>query len=90
MTVANARTAEPWPADAAAVLEVYGDDGVVAARAALQLGSRDAATRLAWRTEPAAPRPSIFAGAAPYFAWSVLYDARRQRIGLKPRAPAEP
>ena len=28
----------------------------------------------------------IYAGIAPYFAYSVLYDARRQMIGLKPRA----
>jgi hypothetical protein len=90
MAVANARVAQPWPDGETAALEVYGADGAVASRIGFTLGVRDAATRLIWRTEPAAPRPSIFAGAAPYFAWSVLYDARRQLIGLKPRAPAEP
>jgi hypothetical protein len=90
LAVANGRTAQPWPEGTAAELEVYGADGIVAARTGFTLGSRDAATRLVWRTEPAAPRPSIFAGVAPYFAWSVLYDARRQQVGLKARAPAEP
>ena len=88
MMVANGAAGAPWPDDGTASLEVYGADGAVAARAELSLGSREAATRLAWRSEPRAPRPSIFAGAAPYFAWSVLYDARRQAIGVRPRPPA--
>jgi len=29
----------------------------------------------------------VYAGIAPYFAYSVLYDARRGTIGLKPRPP---
>jgi hypothetical protein len=29
----------------------------------------------------------VFAGVAPYFAYSVLYDARAQRIGFRPRPP---
>jgi hypothetical protein len=90
LAVANGRPAAPWPDGSAAALEVYGVDGTLAARADFTLGSRDAATRIVWRSEPGAPRPSVFAGVAPYFAWSVLYDARRQAIGLKPRAPAEP
>jgi len=90
LSVINARNTGPWADGDAVSLEVYGADGVVAASTGFALGSRDAATRLVWRNEIAAPRPSIFAGAAPYFAWSVLYDARRQQIGLKPRAPAEP
>jgi hypothetical protein len=90
LAVANARIAQPWPDGDAVSLEVYGADGTVAARTAFTLGDRDAATRLVWRSELAAPRPSIFAGAAPYYAWSVLYDARRQQIGLKARAAAEP
>ena len=90
LAVANGRPPAPWPDGGAAALEVYGADGTVAARTELVLGSRAAGTRLVWRSEPRAPRPAIFAGVAPYFAWSVLYDARRQAIGLKPRAPAEP
>jgi hypothetical protein len=90
MVVANGHVTDPWPDGDPAALELYGPDGAVAARAGFTLGSRDAATRLSWRTEARAPRPSIFAGAAPYFAWSVLYDARRQAIGVKPRRPAEP
>jgi hypothetical protein len=88
LSVLNARPAPPWPETAAVSLEFSGAAGAVAARAPLTLGSREAATRLVWRSEPSAPRGAIFAGAAPYFAWSVLYDARRQAIGLKPRAPA--
>jgi hypothetical protein len=30
----------------------------------------------------------VYAGVAPYFAYSVLYDTRRQMIGLKPRTSA--
>lgn len=90
MTVANGRPGAPWPSAGEAALEVYGADGAVAARADLALGSPAAGTRLVWRTEARAPRPSVFAGAAPYFAWSVLYDARRQQIGVRPRRPPGP
>ncbi len=87
LSVVNARPPAPWPDGEAVSLELYGANGVVAAQTGFVLGSRTAATQLAWRTVAVAPRGAIFAGVAPYFAWSVLYDARRQAIGLKPRAP---
>lgn len=90
LAVANGRVSAPWPDGSRAVLEVYGADGAVAARTEFTLGSPEAGTRLAWRSEPRAPGPAIFAGAAPYFAWSVLYDARRQAIGLRPRPAPGP
>ena len=85
LAVANGQPAAAWPDGSDVVLQLYGKDGTVAVQTRLTLGSREAATRLVWRREPRAPRPVIFAGVAPYFAWSVLYDARAQRIGLKPR-----
>ncbi|MFL5296986.1 MAG: hypothetical protein ACJ798_11450 [Phenylobacterium sp.] len=87
LAVANGRRGAAWADGGEAALELYGVAGQVAARTAFVLGSRERATRLNWRDEPRAPGTVIFAGAAPYFAWSVLYDARRQQIGLKPRRP---
>ena len=88
LSVTNGRREAPWPDRSQALLELFGPQGGVVARVALTLGSAAQGTRLAWREEPRAPGVAILAGVAPYFAYSVLYDARRQLIGLKPRAPA--
>ena len=90
LSVLNARPPGPWPPEVrAAALEFFDPLGDVVARHVMTLGSREQATRLVWRQEPRAPGQLIFAGVAPYFAYSVLYDARRQAIGLKARPPVE-
>ena len=61
--------------------------GDLVVREALVVGARDLGTRLTWRRETHVYGPVIYAGIAPYFAYSVLYDPRRQAIGLKPRPP---
>lgn len=88
LSVANGRLGEaPWPDGSAAALELFDTTGAIAARAAMTVGLRDQGTRLTYRQEARVFGVVIYAGIAPYFAWSVLYDARRQMIGLKPRPP---
>nr|MEA2797653.1 hypothetical protein [Phenylobacterium sp.] len=88
LSVANGRLdGEPWPSGTAAALDLFDARGGLAARAALTIGLRDQGTRLTWRRETRVFGVVIYAGVAPYFAYSVLYDAGRQTIGLKPRPP---
>ena len=88
LSVANGRLeGEPWPSGTAAALDLFDARGGLAARAALTIGLRDQGTRLAWRRESRVNGVVIYAGVAPYFAYSVLYDAGRQTVGLKARPP---
>jgi len=88
LSVANGRLeGEPWPSGSAVALDLFDAGGGLAAREALTIGLRDQGTRLSWRRETRVSGVVIYAGVAPYFAYSVLYDARRQTIGLKPRPP---
>ncbi|HLZ75570.1 hypothetical protein [Phenylobacterium sp.] len=88
LSVVNARGAgEPWPDGSPAALELFDTVGAITARETLVTGARDLGTRLTWRRETRVYGPVIYAGIAPYFAWSVLYDPAHQRIGLKPRPP---
>jgi hypothetical protein len=80
--------AGPWPDGAKAELELFDTTGGLAVRAAFTTGQRDLGTRLSWRRERRVAGVVIYAGIAPYFAYSVLYDPRRQTIGLKPRPQA--
>ena len=88
LAVANgALGPEPWPEGAAATLELFDTTGGLAVREALTIGQRDQGTALTYRRETRVFGVVIYAGIAPYFAYSVLYDPRRQTIGLKPRPP---
>jgi hypothetical protein len=88
LLVVNARRAgEPWPDGTAAALEWFDTAGGVTAREALTIGARDLGTRLTWRRETRVYGAVIYAGIAPYFGYFVLYDPRRQTIGLKARPP---
>jgi len=80
---------EPWSDGARASLEFFDATGRLAAQEILTVGLRDQGTRLAWRRENRVSGTVIYAGISPYLAYSVLYDARRQVIGLKAR-PAAP
>jgi hypothetical protein len=60
----------------------------VVAGEALTVGLRAHASHLAFDTAPGPSGAVIFAGLSPYFAFSVLYDAEHQRIGLRPRPTA--
>ena len=57
---------------------------------ALTIGSRDQGTHLSYRQDGHVQGVVIYAGTAPYFAYSVLYDPRKRALGLKPRAPYLP
>jgi len=88
LSVANGRLeAAPWPDGTTAALELFDATGALAARAAMTVGLRDQGTRLTYRQEARVFGVVIYAGVAPYYAYSVLYDPRRQMIGLKPRPP---
>ncbi len=87
LRVANARLPD-WADGAPATLILFGPDGAVAVRAGLVLGDPGHATRLGFRDDPRNPGVAIYAGVAPYLAYEVLYDMRRQQIGLKPRPPS--
>ncbi|HEY2751015.1 hypothetical protein [Phenylobacterium sp.] len=88
LAVANGRLErDTWPDGTEAALELFDTNGGVAARAALTTGVRDQGTRLSFRQDSRVLGVVIYAGVAPYYAYSVLYDPRRQMIGLKPRPP---
>jgi hypothetical protein len=78
---------EPWPAGSAAALDLFDATGGLAAQEMLTVGQREQGARLSFRREARVQGVVIYAGIAPYFAYSVLYDARRQMIGLKARPP---
>jgi hypothetical protein len=79
--------AEPWPDGSSAALDLFDKSGGLAVRETLTIGRRDQGTRLTYRRETRVAGVVIYAGIAPYFAYSVLYDPRRQMIGLKARPP---
>jgi hypothetical protein len=88
LAVANGRLGEtPWPDGSAVALDLFDKTGGLAARVAMTVGQREQGTRLSYRQEARVNGVVIYAGIAPYFAYSVLYDPRRQMIGLKPRPP---
>jgi len=89
LSVANGRLdGGPWPDGSTAALEIFDARGGMAARALMTVGDRDQGTRMSLRREARVYGVVIYAGVAPYFAYSVLYDTRRQMIGLKPRTSA--
>ncbi|THD64709.1 hypothetical protein [Phenylobacterium sp.] len=89
LAVANGRLDDPpWPDGATAELELFDTVGDVAVEAPFVLGDRDLGTRLSYRRERRVFGTVIYAGTAPYFAYSVLYDPAHRRIGLKARLPA--
>ena len=89
LAVANsALGGEPWPNGTPASLELFDASGGLAARESLTIGERDHGTRLSFRRESRVFGVVIYAGVSPYLAYSVLYDTRRQMIGLKARPPA--
>jgi len=74
----------PWPQGTAASITLR--DGAHEARMPIIIGRRELASAMfiqpgsQQRTEP-----RISLGIAPYFHWSVLYDAGEHRIGLRER-----
>jgi len=78
----------PWPEGAAAALAFYDAAGHAQAIESLVIGERAQASHLQFVEEPKMRGVTIFSGLTPYFAYSVLYDADRQGLGLKPRPPA--
>jgi hypothetical protein len=71
----------PWPNGTAAVISV--GNGAGSQSISVTIGRRDQASGLVYVPEAADTRLSL--GFAPYFQWSVLYDADGHEIGLKPR-----
>jgi hypothetical protein len=73
----------------AAVVNAGGDEGAWRAAASLTFAGATlppvALDHVAVGRGADLPRPMILAGAAPYLAFDVLYDAERRMIGLRPR-----
>lgn len=81
LRVLQAAAFRPWPNGTPATIEV----GSAAQRQAMTvtIGRRDEASALLH--EPGGSNTRLSLGFAPYFHWSVLYDAERHQIGVKPR-----
>lgn len=72
-----------WPQGTPVEIAV-GDSGTMATMD-VPAGRRDLASGVFYEPTPAVPEIRLSLGIAPYFHWSVLYDADRRQIGLKPR-----
>lgn len=81
LRVLRAAPFRPWANGTAATIGV--GTGANAHSIAVTIGRRDQASALLYVSGGADTRLSL--GFAPYFQWSVLYDADRRQIGLKPR-----
>jgi hypothetical protein len=87
LSVLNGPPADPpWTDGSTAVLELFDGTGRTMLQAPFTIGDRALGTRFIARRERLVLGVVILAGAAPYFTHSVLYDAARSRIGLKPRS----
>ena len=73
----------PWPQGTPA--EVVLSDGRNEAKMSLVIGRREQASGMFMQPGSERGEPRISLGLAPYFHWSVLYDAEHHEIGLKPR-----
>ncbi|WP_309606552.1 hypothetical protein [Phenylobacterium sp.] len=91
LAVANGQlVGPPWPAGTPAALDLFDATGRLAIHEVLTIGSRDQGARLSYRQDGHVLGVVIYAGTAPYFAYSVLYDPRKRVLGLKPRALSDP
>jgi hypothetical protein len=81
LRVIRAEPFRPWPNGTRASLAV--GEGAQRQSFDLRIGRRDQASALAYTPGPRETRLSF--GFAPYYHWSVLYDADRHQIGLKAR-----
>jgi hypothetical protein len=73
----------PWPQGTPA--EISFGDHKHSATMAVTIGLREQASGMLVIPRPDAREPVISLGLAPYFRWSVLYDAAGHRIGLRER-----
>ena len=91
LAIANGGLAgPPWPAGTLAALDLFDATGRLAVHEVLTLGSRDQGTRLSYRQDGHVQGVVVYAGTAPYFAYSVLYDPHKRALGLKRRTPYLP
>lgn len=81
LRVLRAAPFDVWANGTVATISV--GTGAAARSIAVTIGRRDQASGLLHVPNGADTRLSL--GFAPYFQWSVLYDADRRQIGLKPR-----
>ena len=73
----------PWPRGTA--VDVRLSDGRRTAEMPLVIGRRDLASAMMMQPGARDRPPMISLGIAPYFHWSVLYDAGAHEIGLRER-----
>jgi hypothetical protein len=77
-----------WPDGTAAILGFYDTAGHPQAAETLTVGLRQQASHLTFSDNPRRRGTAIFSGLTVYFAYSVLYDADHQSVGLKARPAA--
>lgn len=82
LRVLGATRFQPWPNGTPAEIAI--GDGKALATMPVQIGRRDQASALLYEPD-ANPQTRLSLGLAPYFHWSVLYDAGRHEIGVKDR-----
>lgn len=75
----------PGPVPNGTPLTLTLGDAKAQAMMQVETGRRDQASSFELDRRPDAGGPRLFFGSAPYFRWSVLYDADAHTIGLKPR-----
>ncbi len=83
LRIASADAHEPVRPGTAAEIAI--GDSTASLRATVETGRRDQATRLQFERDSKARPPHLYLGIAPYFIWSVLVDADKREVGLKPR-----
>ena len=83
LRVVDAVRHRPVPSGTSATLTL--GDGTDQAGMDVQTDRRDQASHLTFEQRPDIRGPRLFFGIAPYFHWSVSYDADAHAIGLKPR-----
>jgi hypothetical protein len=77
-----------WQDGAPATLAFYDAGGRPLAAVALSVGQRSQASHVEFSENPRRRGVAILSGLTVYFAYSVLYDAEHQAVGLKARPPA--
>ncbi|WP_174298476.1 hypothetical protein [Sphingomonas bacterium] len=86
LRVVQAATHRPVPDGSPATIAMGdGGGGTAAVSMDVVTGRRDQASRLIFERRADAASPRLFLGIAPYYRFSILYDADARTIGFRPR-----
>jgi hypothetical protein len=86
LRVQGGRPDEMWPNGSPAAIAIGDGDGT--ASFAVTIGRRDQASGMfAYPRRAGSDITTLNLGLAPFFRWSVMFDASRRRIGVLTRPP---